>query len=150
MTTGSQNEATSRPYHFELAFKVRDYELDMQGVVNNAVYQHYLEHTRHEFLQHVGLSFEQLQEQGTEAMVHRIELEYRKPLQSNDRFVVHLRAEREGALRFVFIQDIYRQPDEVQMLRGRVTAVFMRNRRPIRPPEEVIRALEQTVWQRES
>lgn len=36
-------------YIFELEMQVRDYECDMEGIVNNAIYQHYLEHTRHEF-----------------------------------------------------------------------------------------------------
>ena len=37
-------------YVYELKMKVRDYECDLQGIVNNANYQHYIEHTRHEFL----------------------------------------------------------------------------------------------------
>ena len=44
-------------YIYELEMKVRDYECDLQGIVNNANYQHYLEHTRHEFLTSVGISF---------------------------------------------------------------------------------------------
>ena len=44
--------------------KVRDYECDLQGIVNNANYQHYLEHTRHEFLLSTGVSFAALHEQG--------------------------------------------------------------------------------------
>ena len=47
----------------ELEMKVRDYECDLQGIVNNANYQHYLEHTRHEFLTSVGVSFAALHEQ---------------------------------------------------------------------------------------
>lgn len=40
---------TSYGIYFELEMQVRDYECDMEGIVNNAIYQHYLEHTRHEF-----------------------------------------------------------------------------------------------------
>lgn len=51
-------------YIYELKMKVRDYECDLQGIVNNANYQHYLEHTRHEFLLSTGVSFAALHEQG--------------------------------------------------------------------------------------
>ena len=51
-------------YIFELPMKVRDYECDLQGIVNNANYQHYTEHTRHEFLLSEGISFARLHEQG--------------------------------------------------------------------------------------
>ena len=37
-------------YIYELKMAVRDYECDLQGIVNNANYQHYTEHTRHMFL----------------------------------------------------------------------------------------------------
>ena len=36
-------------YIFEYIIDVRDYEIDAEGIVNNANYLHYLEHTRHEF-----------------------------------------------------------------------------------------------------
>ena len=44
-------------YAYELKMKVRDYECDLEGIVNNANYQHYMEHTRHEFLLEAGISF---------------------------------------------------------------------------------------------
>ena len=59
-------------YIYELKMKVRDYECDLQGIVNNANYQHYLEHTRHEFLLAHDISFSRLHEQGTDAVVARI------------------------------------------------------------------------------
>jgi len=46
---------------YQLEFKVRDYECDLQGIVNNSVYQNYLEHTRHEFLLDNNVSFDLLQ-----------------------------------------------------------------------------------------
>jgi len=60
-------------YIYELEFKVRDYECDLQGIVNNSVYQNYLEHTRHEFLLENNLSFDKLHQQGIDAVVARIE-----------------------------------------------------------------------------
>ena len=129
-------------YHTELQFSVRDYELDSQGVVNNSVYQNYLEHARHEYLKEIGLNFNELNQQGTDPVVHKIEMEYKRPLTGDDKFVVRTRAEQEGNVRFVFYQDIYREEDNELVLKGKVTAVFMNNGRPIRPPKEVGEALQ--------
>lgn len=131
-----------KPKHFELEFSVRDYELDTQGVVNNAVYQNYMEHARHEYLKHIGLNFNTLHDQGTDAVVHKIELEYKRPLLGDDKFKIQTYAEQDGNVRFKFYQDIYRIPNDELVLKGIVTAVFMKNKRPIRPPVEVIQALK--------
>lgn len=135
-----------KKYQFELEFTVRDYELDTQGVVNNAIYQNYLEHARHEFLKYIGLNFNELHENGTDAVVHKIELEYKKPLKGDDRFVVRMSAEQDGNVRFVFYQDIYKLPENELTLKGKVTAVFMTSGRPIRPPEEVKKAIQKYAY----
>lgn len=126
---------------FELNLVVRDYELDTQGVVNNSVYQNYLEHARHEFLKSVGLNFNKLHKNGTDAVVHKVELVYKKPLMGDDQFVVKTHAKPSGNVRFVFYQNIYRIPDHELILKGVVTAVFMKDGRPTRPPEEVVEAI---------
>ena len=71
-------------YIFELEMQVRDYECDMEGIVNNAIYQHYLEHTRHEFLASSGISFIEMHERGVDPVVNRIEINYKTPLRSRD------------------------------------------------------------------
>lgn len=116
-------------YLYELGFKVRDYECDLQGVVNNAVYQNYMEHTRHEFMKSIGLDFAKLHEEGVDAFVARIEIAYKHPLRSGDEFVCRLRLEKEGRLKYIFYQDIYRLPDERLIAQGKVTATTTVNGR---------------------
>ena len=115
-------------YSYRLEMKVRDYECDIQGVVNNANYQHYLEHARHEFLEHIGGSFSQLHEQGVDPMVSRITLEYKRPLRGGDRFVVCINMLRKGA-KVVFQQDIYNLNDGSLGLKGEVDVVCLRDGR---------------------
>ena len=67
-------------YVFEARMEVRDYECDIEGIVNNANYLHYTEHTRHLFLKHCGLSFAEMHERGVDAVVARMELQYKAPL----------------------------------------------------------------------
>lgn len=127
---------------FELKMQVRDYECDIQGIVNNAVYQNYLEHCRHQFLQEVGLSFAQLHNDGIDAVVIRIEMDYKQPLRPDDRFTVKLTMQKEGNIRFVFNQDIIRDEDSKLVIKAKVFAVLTRNGRPIAPTvvEEALRA----------
>lgn len=119
--------------NFSVEFTVRDYECDIQGVVNNANYQHYLEHARHEFLLSKNISFSQLHAEGLDLIVTRVEIDYKYPLRSCDKFVVRINLVREGNLRLVFVQDIYRLPDEKLIVKSKVTGVATRNGKPVSP-----------------
>ena len=122
---------------YRLEFIVRDYECDLQAVVNNANYQHYLEHARHEFLLSKGISFIKLHEEGIDLIVTKVEIDYKYPLRSRDKFVVSVSIQREGNARLVFNQDIYRLPDEKHIVHAKVTGVATKNGRPI-PPGKLI------------
>lgn len=111
-----------KAYRFELEMKVRDYECDLQGVVNNANYQHYMEHTRHEFLESLGENFGQLHEQGVDVFVSRVDIRYRQSLRSGDRFRSCMNLQREG-VKLVFLQDIYRLSDDALIISARVETV---------------------------
>jgi acyl-CoA thioester hydrolase len=128
-------------YDGSLEFSVRDYECDIQGVVNNANYQHYLEHARHELLISKGISFSGLHSEGTDLIVTRIEIDYKYPLRSHDKFVVRSRIVREGNIRLIFIQDIYRHPDEKLVIKAKVTGVATKNGKPIAPPQTILKSL---------
>lgn len=118
---------------FTLEFKVRDYECDIQGVVNNANYQHYLEHARHEFLLSKGISFAELHNEGIDLIVTRIEIDYKYPLRSMDSFIVTVDIQREGNVRLAFFQNIYRIPDKKLIAHGKVTGVSTKNGKPVAP-----------------
>jgi acyl-CoA thioester hydrolase len=120
-------------YVFELEMMVRDYECDIQGIVNNSVYQNYLEHARHEFLHDVGLNFTQLHDDGIDAVVTGIQMDYKLPLKPRDEFIVQLGMHKQGRVRFVFDQAIVRKADGKQVLKAEVTGVLTRNGKPIAP-----------------
>ena len=110
---------------FTLEMKVRDYECDLQGVVNNAVYQNYLEHARHEYLKSINIDFAALTAQGINLVVTRVEIDYKTSLVSGDRFVVEVRPERISPLRIGFRQDIYRLPDRKTVAKALVTGAAL-------------------------
>jgi acyl-CoA thioester hydrolase len=106
--------------------KVRDYECDLQGIVNNANYQHYMEHTRHEFLISAGFSFTGLHEQGIDPVVARINISFKTPLNSGDEFISKLYLKKEG-IKYVFYQDIFRKSDERIVVKAIVEIVCIVN-----------------------
>lgn len=123
----------SPAYQSSIEMTVRDYELDVQGVVNNANYQHYLEHARHEFLLSRGIDFIRLHNEGIDLTVTRVEIDYKYPLRSRDRFAVKSFIRREGNVRLAFHQDIYRIPDGKLIVKAVVTGVSTKNGKPVSP-----------------
>lgn len=121
---------------YSCELEVRDYECDLQGIVNNAHYQHYLEHARHKFLKQEGIDFAEVTARGIYLIVTRIEIDYKFPLRSGDRFRVDLQLERVSRIRFVFIQEIVRLGEEKLVVRAKVfTAAMNQDGRPMLPPE---------------
>ncbi|NVO11221.1 MAG: acyl-CoA thioesterase [Bacteroidales bacterium] len=119
-------------YEYELEFTVRDYECDLQGIVNNAVYLNYLEHARHQFLLAKKIDFADLHIKGIDLVVSRIEIDYKFSLSSGDKFIVKLNTSREGNLRMIFEQDIYKIPENKLVAHARVIGVGLKNGRPIK------------------
>ena len=121
-------------YDFETKMEVRDYECDIEGIVNNANYLHYLEHTRHLYLRSLNVSFAEMHEKGIDAVVARMNLQYKTPLKCDDEFISRLRVEKDG-IRYVFHQDIFRASDEKLSLRATVELVCLVNGRLANAPE---------------
>ena len=123
-----------KEYVFSIEMETRDYELDAQGVVNNANYQHYLEATRHKWLQQEGYSFQKWHDEGLDMMVSEINIKYKTPLRGMETFVSCFNVRQEGA-RFIFDQDIYRKSDMKLCVTAQVTSVCLINGRLSRGEE---------------
>ena len=104
----------------KIELEVRDYECDMEGIVNNAVYMNYLEHARHVFLKQKGFDFAELIKTGIHLVVIRIEANYLFPLRSGEKFIVTASVERVSKMRFGFNQEIYRLDDNKPIMKAKV------------------------------
>lgn len=121
---------------FSFEMKVRDYECDMQGIVNNAVYQHYLETARHEFLESRGVSFAELTQMGTIVVVIRAEIDYLSPLRASELFKVSVVVRQHSRLKLVFEQSITRMVDDAEILTAKIYAAALKDfKKPFFPDE---------------
>ena len=127
---------------FEVELKVRDYECDMDHVVNNAVYLNYLEHARHELLESKGLKFGELSKCGISLVVTRVEIDYKGSLVSGDSFVIRSTLKRSGRIRFLFNQSIHRIADNKLMLSAVVIGTALNSRGRPEFPAELERAFD--------
>ena len=92
--------------------QVRDYECDIEGIVNYTNYLHYAEHTRHLFLKERGLSFAEMHRKGVDAVVARMNLQFKTPLQCDDELISKIAVEKEG-IKIVFHQHTDSEADGV-------------------------------------
>lgn len=119
---------------FRLEMKVRDYECDVQGIVNNSVYSNYLEHARHEFLHVHNIDFAGLAAEKINLVVLRSEIDFKVSLLPGDLFYVEVEPVRLSRLKFAFRQKIFRQRDNKLAIDALVTgAALDTNGRPFLP-----------------
>ncbi|MGA1870943.1 MAG: acyl-CoA thioesterase [bacterium] len=124
-------------YSYKIELSVRDYECDIQGIVNNAVYQNYLEHARHEYLKSLGINFNEFAQKGINLVVLRVEIDYKYPLHYGDKFFIGVKMERISRIKFAFNQDIYRLPDNHQIIKGKVIGTALNTKGRPKIPEEI-------------
>ena len=93
--------------------KVRSYECDSYGHVNNAVYLNYLEFARHEYLKHIALSLDELRNAGFAMLVAEIRIRYRIPALTDQTLHIVTTPVKRSRLSGVLEQTILRDAQTV-------------------------------------
>lgn len=117
---------------YEYQMKVRDYECDSQGVVNNANYLHYFEATRHELMEKCGLRLRDLTAENIIPVVRNVNIAYRSSLRGSEEFVSRAKIERDG-LRYFFLQEIVRIPDNTLCAKAEIEVVCLMDGKVSKP-----------------
>lgn len=120
----------TKNYLFETSIKIREFECDMQGVVNNAYYHNLLEQTRTEFFESIGIDVKEWSQiYGIDLVVYQASIQYRSPIVPGETIRSCLNMRREDA-RFVFFQDFRREGSGELCIKARVDVVVALNGKP--------------------
>ena len=121
--------------------RVRSYEVDVEGHVNNAVYVHYLEHARTRAMEDFGIPFQAWLDRGLYIVVTRLDMRIHAPAFIGDELEIRVTPIDLRLVKGTFHQEI------VNLTRGKknVTAtvhgaIVDRRGKPVRIPEEFRKA----------
>ncbi|WP_299011591.1 thioesterase family protein [uncultured Shewanella sp.] len=116
--------------------QVRDYELDSQGIVNNANFLHYFEHARHMALsKDFGINFMAYQEQGIDLVMSEMCIKYHASLYSEDSFRVETHFLMQGRLRIIAEQQILIENKVVATAKTTIVCKDRKKGKPMMPKE---------------
>ena len=110
----------------QCSLKVRTYECDSNGHVNNANYLNYLEYARYEYLKDVGFDYPAMIKAGYGLFVARIEIDYKKPAFTDDELLIKSWSIKKGAVSGTIAQEIWRGDD--LLVGAKVTWAFVDSR----------------------
>ncbi|MBR4631283.1 MAG: acyl-CoA thioesterase [Treponema sp.] len=94
-------------------FKVRTYECDSYGHVNNAVYLNYLEYGRMDFLNQIGFDYNALLEDGYFIFVSHVDIYYKSSAHFNDELTIESYTTKLGAVSGTIHQTIANQNGDI-------------------------------------
>lgn len=110
-------------YLFKSELKVRSYECDIYGHVNNSVYLQYFETARVDFLDEIDLNLAKLKTLGFLLPIVRIEVDYFKPLYPGEIIEVTVNWLHRGRSSAVFEQEVIIKETGKVAAKGLVTWV---------------------------
>jgi acyl-CoA thioester hydrolase len=129
---------------FTTRLRVRRYEMDALGHVNNAVYLNYLEHVAVEHSEALGLTYEKYRDLGGTWVLRRMELEYLRPAFGGDQLDVTTWLQDMRGVRAIRRYEIRRAGEDDLILTAEALWVWvsLATMRPRPVPAEVIAIFE--------
>jgi acyl-CoA thioester hydrolase len=119
-----------------VTIKVRSYECDSYGHVNNATYLNYLEIARIDFLEYIGIDYVKMRESGYGLFVREINIRYINPARAGEELIITSYPIKKGAASGVFRQEITRR-DGRPVADAEVGWVFVNDAgRPVKIPSD--------------
>jgi acyl-CoA thioester hydrolase len=110
---------------FTRRFRVRHYELDALGHVNNVAYVHHMQEAAIEASTALGFSPDWYREHGTLWLVRRLSVRYLAPLTYGDEVEVATWISQMGGVRSTREYDLTRTRDGARVARGRAEWVYI-------------------------
>jgi len=119
----------------ECTLRVRTYECDAYGHVNNANYLNYLEYARYEYLRDIGFDFLKSVRDNYGIFIVRIEIDYKIPATTDDMIHIKTKPLKKGAASGTLAQQIWREDD--LLVEAKVTWAFVdSDGKPVKLPPE--------------
>ncbi|MBI3158971.1 MAG: thioesterase family protein [Chloroflexi bacterium] len=128
------------PLRFVRPFRVRQYECDMYGHVNNANYLRYMQEAAIEASAAAGYDMARYNELGTLWLPHRTEIEYLQPLVYGDAFEIHTWVEDFRRVRSRRAYEFRRNGETAARASTDWVYLGAEGRRPVSIPTEMMAA----------
>jgi acyl-CoA thioester hydrolase len=122
--------------------KVRYAETDQMGVVYHGNYAQYLELARIDWLDHLGISYKWMEENGVMLPVYNLSVTYKKSATFDDQIRIVTVLRQQPSVRIIFDYKIYNQKGD--LLTVAVTELIFINKdsnRPMKCPSYILEKL---------
>jgi acyl-CoA thioester hydrolase len=130
---------------FTTHLRVRHYEMDVLGHVNNAVYQHYLEQAAIEHSEQLGFTSARYQELGGTFVIRRVEIDYLRPASAGDILAITTWLQEMRGPRAIRRYEICKQGESDRLVTAEVLWVWVDGvtMRPRAIPELILKTFGQ-------
>lgn len=137
---------------FTTHLRVRHYEMDAQGHVNNAVYQHYLEQAAIEHSESLGFTPSRYRELGGTFVMRRVTIDYLRPAFAGETLALTTWLKEMRGTRTIRQYEIRKQAESDLLVTAEALWVWV-DATTIRPkaiPNQIIETFGQLISQRQS